>query len=960
MRRIGAGVLLWGALVWVGCAGSGGAPDEGWIEVISPTFIVFQEEGETARIEAVVHRKNGEVVNGAPLVFESSAPDVVAVDGKGTLTAMTSALGSATITIRSGSLPPAVVAAAIARMATGAVMVDRNDVIGIEYPDPEVRDRARVTLRRTTATENLSTGSVLFSGYLGGLMDRVVAMEETGGSLVQVETVPATLTEVFDEMDLLVEGPPIILETVSDDQGTRIVRSSRDWSREIEEPTGEEDEEGKIQEALSLPRMKCKGETSLVNVGFSGFSLEQRLKLQPVVRYQITKGWFSNTVDLFELYLRGEGGVTITVGELGLSAGLTGKVECAQELASIPFAFFPLVGPVGIAPVVKPEYGIEIKVGFTAGEVKLRGPKMEKGVEIRIGFGYSASEGFYTIKERKDVGEGVTLGAAEGGMKKEFKVQVEPFFRGVLAKAIQLAHWELLSAGTASLKLLGGLDLALSRPFDPADRGYKGPEWNVYAGIQGDLSPLMETLAPTNRLLSRIGLGTISSLDVVLFQYKRMLSQSPRLRLQVTPRKVTLDETISLQADAIHAEGMRAAFMAFPVPAKEDDLAPPPRKVAEMTMPPDGIARTSWTPKEGEDGTYQMNVHLFDDFFGAIGLPYALANPEEMPQVQVLVDTSLIIDPPGIDEGEVGKDYDFRLVANRVPSELTEVEFRWDFGDGTTDSSDQAVLQGRAEVMIRHTWQVPGTYILTATLHRKDTGEQIADTRAQVSVGTRLDIVPSFLRGDLDIEYPFTIQATGLPSNVSQVTFQWNFGDGSETALGEQTVAVQGGKADVTVFHRFVQEGSFGVFAVVQAAGQTLASGSSMVVIGQVPENEYDLTICNIWQASGSGGSAGTVDTWDISAIPKGAVFDLSFNAYSIPDIFLVDYPEGMQVLETGWRGDPEYEGNPRYPGGISGPGYGEVSGLFTKGKSDFFVVRVIGGEPGTAWDYSVICRAGP
>ncbi len=944
------------AVVGPGCDDSGGGPAEGWIDVTSDSFFVFSQPGEKAQIRAVVRGTDGIVVKGAPLSFESSAPEVVAVSRGGALTAVGFQVGSAVITVRSGSIPPATVVAAIATLAPSVVLVSRDDVVQITYPDPDVRDRAHVTLRRNAATEAVAAGTLLFGGYVGGLMDLVVDVVDQGAKQVTFETVPATLVEIFEELDVQVEGAPMVFEAILDDNGTRVIESTRDWSQPVEDPA-KPLPDGVLESPLSLPSLKCKGETSLVNIGFSGFKLSQRFDLRPVAELRITKGWFSSSIERFDFYIRGVASITGAVGEVSFDGGLTGKVECTQELGSIPFAFIPILGPVGIAPVIKPEFGIAVSIGYTAGEVKLAGPTVDKGVEVKVGFGYGASDGFYTIKEREDVGEGVVLGKAEAGMKHEFKVQVEPFFRGVLANSIQLAHWELLSAGTVGLKVFGGTDLALGLPFDPNERDYKGPEWSVYAGVSADLAPLMETLEATNKFLSRIGLGRISSLDVVLFQYKRVLMQSPRPRLQATPRKVAIEENVTLQADAIHADGLRAVFVGFPVPVEGAD-ALPMRKIAEAKMPADGIARVVWTPEEGEDGTYDMNVHLYDSLFGAAGLPYALADPDKLPRVEVVVDTSLTIDPPDIDGGDVGTDYKFTLVAGRIPSDLVEVRFEWDFGDATEDSATATVgKDGRADVAIRHAYELPGNYVLTATLVRTDTGEQIADARASVSVGTRLNIVPSFLSGELENEYPFTMEATGLPSNVSQVTFLWNFGDGSDQAVGEQQAAVQGGRAGITVFHRFVSEGSFGVYAVVQANGMTLADDTAMVAIGEVPEREYDLTICNSWQAAGSGGSAGTIDTWDITEIPKGAVFDLHFDAYSIPDMFLAEYPEGMLVLNTGWRGDTSYEGNPRYPGGISGPGQGAADGLFTKGKNDVFTVRVIGGEPGTAWDYQVSCR---
>ena len=62
------------------------------------------------------------------------------------------------------------------------------------------------------------------------------------------------------------------------------------------------------------------------------------------------------------------------------------------------------------------------------------------------------------------------------------------------------------------------------------------------------------------------------------------------------------------------------------------------------------------------------------------------------------------------------------------------------------------------------------------------------------------------------------------------------------------------------------------------------------------------------------------MNTWDVSQVPEGSVFDISFNAYSIPDKYVVEY-EGSTVLDTGWRGSSsDYQRNPNlYPGGFPG-----------------------------------------
>jgi hypothetical protein len=226
--------------------------------------------------------------------------------------------------------------------------------------------------------------------------------------------------------------------------------------------------------------------------------------------------------------------------------------------------------------------------------------------------------------------------------------------------------------------------------------------------------------------------------------------------------------------------------------------------------------------------------------------------------------------------------------------------------------------------------------------------------KVRVSVDTFLDIDPPGISdGEIDVEYGFTLTAAGIPGNTPVVTFEWNFGDGT---TGNSQVNVVDGGATIGISNTYKSKGVYGLIAVVKDATDVLADASAIINIGEVEEREEELNACDTWKEAQSGGEGATVDNWDITTIPQGATFEIQFDAYSIPDKFIVEYPNGSVVVDTGWRGDSSYNGNPRYPGGIAGAGQGSVQNLFSKAGQDTFKVTVIGGEPGTAWDYSVRC----
>ena len=182
--------------------------------------------------------------------------------------------------------------------------------------------------------------------------------------------------------------------------------------------------------------------------------------------------------------------------------------------------------------------------------------------------------------------------------------------------------------------------------------------------------------------------------------------------------------------------------------------------------------------------------------------------------------------------------------------------------------------------------------------------------------------------------------------------YDWSLGDGKSTsqtkAKGESSTVNHSYPAGFyTVEVRLMQE--------VDGQWKEISKDSKTITIVEDLREQEELTEADIdkWRAAQSGGYGTTVDVWDISSLPNGVTFDIRYNAYSVPDKYIIQY-SGNTVLNTGWRGSSSYS----YPGGIAGPGQGQVDGLFLKtpGKTSF-MVTVYGGESGTAWDYEIRAR---
>lgn len=218
-----------------------------------------------------------------------------------------------------------------------------------------------------------------------------------------------------------------------------------------------------------------------------------------------------------------------------------------------------------------------------------------------------------------------------------------------------------------------------------------------------------------------------------------------------------------------------------------------------------------------------------------------------------------------------------------------------------------------------------------------------------------LTVTPAYLSdGELDTPYTFTLQAKGVLADVQYVTFTWNFAGGS---TGSTDVLVENGTASLAVTQAYSEAGVYGLVAAVEGGGRTATTSAIISVGGATAERPAVLGACGEWVTMTQGAYGVTIDRWDISALPKGAILDLKFDTVGIPDRIIVEYPDGTVAHDTGWRGDAKHNGDPLYPGGVTGPKTGEVSSVFTKANQNLFEVTVIGPDPRTLWNYKVRCR---
>ncbi len=918
--------------ILMGCGG--GPPPPSWtdanayIDITSDATFLFEQDGDTATVSAVVRqRSNDQVIADAVVSFASEAPDVVTVDAaSGRLTARTSVPNSATIVASYGTLTPAHATAVVAELADRAVFVPFDDFTAY---DP---DTGEVILQRTPLALGLQVGDVLISGDRAGLLVRVLAVDVQAGRVV-LQTEPADLTDAFDELDVVAVGAEVEYEAFIDDDGITVLN-----------------ERGEVVQR-SLFGFTCKTEAEQpITVTITGASITPKLSFTPTIAIKITRsGFVSATVERFDMFVEGVVRVDARSGSVAFDAGVAGKITCERKLGTYALAFVPIVGPLGAAPTVTPSVGLELKGEATLGSVSLTGPTLDEGVSSTMGVGYSAQSGFRVISQNERVGAGLSWPRYDASLAIAFKATVEPFLKGTVNVSGALGPYTFADFGLVEAKVYGGAELEMTMPFVPTQPGYAGPAWKFYVGVYGGLDPLFEKIDEFQKFINRVGIKIqVTGFGPELFKGELPLATSPKPTVAASTLQVEAGENVDFTVDG--ATSARVEFMAYLV---DDQNAPGTGlSVAEVQTGPGGTGSASWTPGVDDEGTYEVHALAYQSPFGDIGFPYGGGNGV---RVTVGEGVSLTIDPSELLDGVVDEPYDFELIASGVPEEITSVTFEWSFGVGAPGSRAVSVSDGEARTTVSNTYPTPGTYTLNASV--RDGTTELATATAPVQIaGVVLTITPPGLSdGEVDVLYTFDFTATGLPDDLSQVTFNWTFGVGAG-GTGQATASVSGGQASTAQGHSYSVVGAYGLVVDVRGPSGVLAQHSVTVVIGEADERDFDLTICDVWSVSQQGGQGVTIDTWDISMIPPDSVFDIEYDAYSIPDKYLVDYA-GSRVLDTGWRGSSSYEGNPLYPGGIAGPGWGSASGFFTKVSADSFTVTVIGPQSGTAWNYRVRCR---
>jgi len=239
---------------------------------------------------------------------------------------------------------------------------------------------------------------------------------------------------------------------------------------------------------------------------------------------------------------------------------------------------------------------------------------------------------------------------------------------------------------------------------------------------------------------------------------------------------------------------------------------------ASSSFDPDGeIISYHWWFGDGEEdegdivthaywasGTYTVRLTVTDDR-GASATAEAQVTVREPP-------TPL---PPlaafTLDPAEGYAPLEVRMDAS--PSRGQIVEYRWDFGDGSTGTGK----------IVTHTYIQPGQYRVQLTVRDSqnltDSEEKWVTVRAQEAPEP---LLARFTANPKEGQVPLTVNFDASSSTGPIVEYRWDFGDGA-TGSGKQ------------VTHTYTQPGLFTVRLTVRAADGREAQAEDQILAAPVP-----------------------------------------------------------------------------------------------------------------------------
>lgn len=489
-------------------------------------------QDDSDRVTAQVVDRNGKVVS-TDVVYSSTNPSLVSVDNQGRISSTSGTMGSCSIKITFGNLAPAFVTVAVGKLGKNTIRIG-DSIIRDWNPQTGI-----LILQQSTITDALQVGNVILSGFSFGIMNTITEISDIGEGIVSLKTVPATLTETYEELKSK-------LEITSQEFPFTEARSK----------------------ALDNIFEYCEVEGDISRPEFEGAGASQILELSFVADVDISLF----TVNTFSIYALAKVGFSASTGSITIGAAAEAEVTCSYEFNSLVFPVAAIPGTViYLGPSLTPSVGIKLGAEFDGPSITFRGPSIEDGYLVKSGVGYTDSSGFDSIWSKERFGSGLTWGGVESNFDAAFNAMIEPFISsdfGVSADVgccvpgcpssfcLDLAQFELAVAEVA-----GGAEFGISTPLSRKEFEYTGPNWASYVRLYGGLDPVLNYIDNFETLLRKIGIQTNFEIDPTLFEARINLAESPKP--QVLAADLDPDENWTITVASEGSKGGTATVLSF-------------------------------------------------------------------------------------------------------------------------------------------------------------------------------------------------------------------------------------------------------------------------------------------------------------------------------------------------------------------------------------------------------------
>jgi hypothetical protein len=480
---------------------------------ITPTAVLFTRLGDRTMLRPEVLDAAGRPVSATGFTWESSRPDMVAVDAQGQVTAM-AALGSSQIRARANGMVSAPLTVIVAQPAAGAVLVaDAQIVAGPTAMDPAVATEvgSRVTLS-VEGVSSLAPGTVLLASEGKSVAGRVVsATPVPGGDRQDVVLELIPLLDLFERLDVDTSYD-IDAAAMSEALAHQAPPSAKPL------PPGE----------FMLGPFKC--EKKLV---FGAISGTGSVDLRPQMTFNQRFIKDEATGDWKEIMVKLEGTMTVT-GSVGITfaPGFVGSLSCEKVVAKIPV---PAGGPVSALLRLEIPLSIEGEISATTAIATVKGVLELKGItKITLGFHYTPQTGTTDLGSYENMNE----------LKPTFTV---PGAYSTASVTVGVAVGA--GAGVNLATLVGSLNLLKAALMLKAELKATAIRTGLVFGGAYDLKPTLEAGAGSDVKKAMRWFGGLVTVDSTLTLTLPVLAQSPRGRLTADRATLQLMEPVTLTVD---------------------------------------------------------------------------------------------------------------------------------------------------------------------------------------------------------------------------------------------------------------------------------------------------------------------------------------------------------------------------------------------------------------------------